>query len=135
MKRSSGHAPTSKVGPPNSLSQTARTEPPPATALTDWGISMLFLGVPSTSPRLPSWFVGLVEIDPAPDLGPYGTPLSLRSSSAKPFGLTPISTKIWTDLKTWKNPGEGMEKPASPRQSRPIPWGSQKVANGSMSRL
>jgi hypothetical protein len=28
-----------------------------------------------------------------------------------------------------------MEKPASPRQSRPIPWGSQKVANGSMSRL
>jgi hypothetical protein len=96
---------------------------------------MLFLGVPSTSPSLPSWFVGLVEIDPAQDLGPYGTPLSLRSSSAKPFGLTPISTKIWTDLETWKNPGEGMEKPSSPRQSRPIPWGSQKVANGSMSSL
>jgi hypothetical protein len=28
-----------------------------------------------------------------------------------------------------------MEKPSSPRQSRPIPWGSQKVANGSMSSL
>ncbi len=132
MKRRSGPAPTSKVRPPNSFSHTARTEPPPATALTDSGISIRSLGVPSTSASLPSWFVGLVEIEPAQDLRPYGTPLSPKSSSAKPCGLTPISTKIWTDLKTWKNPEEGLEKSSGPQQNRPIRWGSRKFANGSI---